>query len=169
MIQRATRRCRYCCRCLNEMKASEETDAFGFDLCLLHSAVPLKGFKVVISGIMVCCFVSSRGAKHSLLWWFLHVPAISCHSEQRAFFCLHHLLRCVCPIRWISRRSSSCIHSKETGNFLSAGISFLALRRDLYHLKKKKKLCLSLEMSPHCVCCWFAATQWNYHGGGKCA
>lgn len=49
------------------MKASEETDAFGFDLCLLHSAVLLKAFKVVISGIMVCYFVSSCGARHSLL------------------------------------------------------------------------------------------------------
>lgn len=51
-----------------EMKASEETDAFGFDLCLLHPAALLKGFKVVIGRIMVCYFVSSRGAKHSLLW-----------------------------------------------------------------------------------------------------
>lgn len=66
-----------------EIKASEETDAFGFDLCLLHLAVPLKGFKVVISGIMVYYFISSRGAKHSF-----HFPAINCHSKQCAFFCL---------------------------------------------------------------------------------
>lgn len=37
-----------------------------FDLCLLHSPVLLKGFKVLISGIMVCYFVSSQGSKHSV-------------------------------------------------------------------------------------------------------
>lgn len=52
----------------------------GFDLCLLHSAVLLKGFKVVISGIMVCYFVSSQGVKRSLLQRIL--PTISCHSQQ---------------------------------------------------------------------------------------
>lgn len=48
--------------------ASEETDVFGFDLCLLHSVALLKGFKVVISGIMVCYFVASHGAKRLLPW-----------------------------------------------------------------------------------------------------
>lgn len=91
----AARKCWYCCCCINgekrtafEMKASEETDAFGFDLCLLHLAVPLKGFKVVISGIMVCYFVSSRGAKHSLLWGFLHrisQPSIVIQNSVRSF------------------------------------------------------------------------------------
>lgn len=64
-----------------EMKASEETDAFWFDLCLPHSALLLKGFKVVISGIMVCYVVSSHGAKRSLLWWFFYF-VLHCISQQ---------------------------------------------------------------------------------------
>lgn len=71
------------------MKASEETDAFRFDLCLLHSAVLLKGFKVVISGIMVCFVVSGLDAKRLLLWWFLHrvsQHAIVIQNSKRPFF-----------------------------------------------------------------------------------
>ena len=48
---------------LSEMKAPVGRD--GCDLCLLHSALLLEGFKVVISWIMVCHFVSSQGARYS--------------------------------------------------------------------------------------------------------
>ena len=92
------------------MKASEETDAFGFDLCLLHSAVLLKGFKVVISGIMVCYFVSSRGARHSSLGWFLHRVSQSSLVIQNALFLFFFFVflfsasvfRWFCQLWWLS-------------------------------------------------------------------
>lgn len=54
-----------------EMKASEEMDVFGFDLCLPRSPVLLKGFKAVISGIMVCYVVSGRGAHRCADFFYL--------------------------------------------------------------------------------------------------
>lgn len=97
MTRCATRRCWYCCCCLNagkeqlsRWKRQRKRMRLVFDLCLLRSTALLKGFKVVISGIMVCYFVSSQGAKYSVLGWFMHLcfsqPSIVIQNSERSSF-----------------------------------------------------------------------------------